>query len=296
MSHAHYSVERVLQNTLLGHLYLARKNNHERVVLKYSDLTKLSNSSLCENPKNEVSVMKYLQMFESHLNIVRFHESFEVEAKSVDIPSSIISSSIPWPKDKHLVQVYEYIQGEELFSAIDRSKSGLGEKLSQDYFLQMLDAVSSIHRRGIVHLDISAENFMIGPQNCIKLIDFGMSQVIPVSGKLHLKDKFPGKINYVAPEIYAGQEFTAVSADLYSLGIVLYVMLFGHPLYAVPSNQDSRFSFVQQPGGFSNIIRLWKLTASIEVVDLLGKMIRMPADRISWEDLYKHPWLTKKFD
>jgi len=96
------------------------------------------------------------------------------------------------------------------------------EKLIRTYFHQLVEGLDYLHSQNIAHLDIKLENLLLGSDFQLKIADFDQSQEINVSA---LKGR--GTENYRAPEIIEGNLKNFISADIYSLGIVLYAFKAG---------------------------------------------------------------------
>ncbi|KAF9947225.1 hypothetical protein BGZ70_002807 [Mortierella alpina] len=124
------------------------------------------------------------------------------------------------------------------------------------------------------------ENIVIDNDFTVKLIDFGSAVIIPrPQGKLF--DRFYGTINYASPEILKGEKYRAESAEIWSLGILLYTILYGE----VPFNDP-----VQAISGpyISPRVR-----SSNECLHLLNWMLaKTPDRRATIEDVVNHPWLA----
>lgn len=85
-------------------------------------------------------------------------------------------------------------------------------------FVELLDGVSYLHRRGVLHLDLKPDNVLIGDQGCV-LLDLGSSRPIDAG-----PGEAGGTLGYAAPEVLLG-DGASVAADLYSLGVLLYTLL-----------------------------------------------------------------------
>lgn len=130
--------------------------------------------------------------------------------------------------------ILEFIPGEVLNKAYvtDGTNTLLGIPSSRTLFLrtllQLLDALTYIHEKGVVHRDIKPENLIITPDSGIRLIDFDLSGYI---GEVFKERLAMGTVGYMAPEQATGGVSTA-STDLYSVGVLLYWGLTGQlPFY-----------------------------------------------------------------
>ncbi|KAF9921969.1 hypothetical protein BGZ65_009938, partial [Modicella reniformis] len=113
----------------------------------------------------------------------------------------------------------------DLFECIEHH-SKFSESQARMIFKQIVECVEYLNSRGICHRDIKDENIVIDNDFKVKLIDFGSAVIIPrPQGKLF--DRFYGTINYASPEILKGEMYSAEAAEIWSLGILLYTILYG---------------------------------------------------------------------
>ncbi|KAL1557393.1 CBL-interacting serine/threonine-protein kinase 16 [Salvia divinorum] len=124
--------------------------------------------------------------------------------------------------------VMEYASGGELLSAVARR---LDESAARSYFQQLVGAVDFCHSRGVFHRDIKPENLLLGADGRLKISDFGLSALYdsPSSaagggGLLHTRCGTPA---YTAPEVLRTKGYDGAKADIWSCGVVLYVLLAG---------------------------------------------------------------------
>lgn len=139
-----------------------------------------------------------------HPNIIKLHEIWE------------------WNDVCFLV--LEYCSGGELFHFIIERKH-LCEREAALIMHQLLSALVYLHGQNISHRDIKPENFMLARKNdptCVKMIDFGLSK--DFSGQETMKT-MSGSPYYIAPEVFL-QNYNS-KIDIWSLGVVLYIMLSG---------------------------------------------------------------------
>ncbi|GMF09591.1 unnamed protein product [Phytophthora lilii] len=151
---------------------------------------------------------------------------------------------------------------------------------------QIFAGVDYLHNQlRIAHRDLSLENVLLQTGEC-KISDFGLS--VGVSARC--VDQ-AGKDYYLAPEVVAGVEYDPVKADIWSLGIMWFILLTGSPLVSLASQQYEVFVALAQCG-VTAVFSSWgfdeKLSAA--VVDLIARMLKIdPADRISLINILMHP-------
>ncbi|XP_024922263.1 CBL-interacting serine/threonine-protein kinase 1 isoform X2 [Ziziphus jujuba] len=126
-----------------------------------------------------------------------------------------------------IYMVLEYVTGGELFDRI-ASKGRLTEAQGRKIFQQLIDGVSYCHNKGVFHRDLKLENVLVDSKGNIKISDFGLSalpQHFRDDGLLHTTCGSP---NYVAPEVLANRGYDGATSDIWSCGVILYVILTGY--------------------------------------------------------------------
>lgn len=132
--------------------------------------------------------------------------------------------------DKHLIILEEFIEGNNLSELIQ--KTNINKKTACKYVIQLCDALTFLHKNGIIHRDIKPENIIINKDNNAILIDYSISRMI--SNTNESDTDILGTIGYAAPEQY-GITQSNKTTDIYSLGVLLNIMLTGeHPAVTVP--------------------------------------------------------------
>lgn len=167
--------------------------------------------------------------------------------------------------------------------------SAFSQNLMKVIFLQIISALSSCHRAAVCHRDLKPENILFDSDFVVKLTDFGSSTYIQ---DLQRHNIFPSK--YVAPEALTRNAYRGEVADVFSLGVILFVMCTQNfPFYSVNSC-DSLYSKFR-----NNKEEFWKLQGRKagkqgipeDLKDLLGKMLEMdPEVRISLDEVVRHEW------
>lgn len=114
----------------------------------------------------------------------------------------------------------EYFCGIDLFDLLMGCKE-ISVEVIKRIFIQLVSAVSYLHKHRVCHLDIKLENILVDRKCDIKLIDFGMSQVALKNG---LVEAYGGSLHYAAPEAEQGGVYNGFLADSWSCGVVLFVM------------------------------------------------------------------------
>lgn len=193
---------------LLGHgtfakVYHARNiTTGEGVAIKVIDKEKILKSGLAAHIKREISILRRVR----HPNIVQLFEVMATKAK--------------------IYFVMEYVRGGELFNKVARGR--LKEELARKYFQQLISAVGFCHARGVYHRDLKPENLLLDENGNLKVSDFGLSAVSDQIRQDGLFHTFCGTPAYVAPEVLARKGYDGAKVDLWSCGVVLFVLMAGY--------------------------------------------------------------------
>lgn len=154
-----------------------------------------------------------------------------------------------------------------------------------------------LQSRFICHRDMSLENILLH-NDAAKIIDFGLAIGIPVDANGMTCSLPPtgavGKIFYMPPEIYRNQiPFNGFSADIWSTGVMLFIMVTGAPPFERPDDADPRFQMIAK-GRLSDMLDSWGMShISANVRDLLSRMLVVddPRKRCTVDQMARHPWL-----
>ncbi|XP_024442327.1 CBL-interacting serine/threonine-protein kinase 3 isoform X3 [Populus trichocarpa] len=123
--------------------------------------------------------------------------------------------------------VLEFVTGGELFDKIV-NHGRMREDEARRYFQQLINVVDYCHSRGVFHRDLKPENLLLDAYGNLKVSDFGLSalsQQVRDDGLLHTTCGTP---NYVAPEVLNDRGYDGTTADLWSCGVILFVLLAGY--------------------------------------------------------------------
>ncbi|KAG9759729.1 Pkinase-domain-containing protein, partial [Aureobasidium melanogenum] len=213
----------------------------------------------------EIAIMKLLD----HRNIVRLYDV--------------------WENHNELYLIMEYVEGGELFHYIEERR-GLAEEESVYIFRQIVAALLYCHRMHIHHRDLKPENILLDRENTqVKLVDFGMAALQPEGKKLTTACGSP---HYAAPEVIKSRPYDGARADVWSCGVILYVMLTG----MTPFNYDQDRNLGVMYRAIAEADYYMPPELSRDAQDLLRKIfVPDPRRRITMEQIWEHP-LLHKFD
>ena len=179
-----------------------------------------------------------------------------------------------------------------------RKSGGLGEDIAKFYLIQIWHAIAYVHSLEIAHMDIKLDNILLDEFFNVKLADFGVS--VDVSATGGFADWFWGTAGYMAPEVahlLPTETYDAYKADIYSLGMWLYVMLFGE--FPIKENYDTwsvdDSEIIGWVTGLKCSIQTKKLWwwASDELQELIGNMLSMdPDERPTIDEILQSEWLN----
>ncbi|KAG0237335.1 serine/threonine-protein kinase HAL4/sat4 [Actinomortierella wolfii] len=136
-------------------------------------------------------------------------------------------------------EVMEYCAGGDLHSLI-ASADTLGEMESSCFFAQLINGVAFLHSMGVVHRDIKPENLLLTSDGCLKIADFGNSEVfrMPWEKKVRTSVSIRGSGPFIAPEEFTKETFDARKVDIWACGIVYMCMRLGRYTWYEASEGD----------------------------------------------------------
>ncbi|KAK3672585.1 Serine/threonine-protein kinase [Recurvomyces mirabilis] len=186
----------------------------------------------------------------------------------------------------HWYMLFEYVNGGQMLDYII-SHGRLKEKQARKFGRQIASALDYCHRNSIVHRDLKIENILISKNGDIKIIDFGLSNLF--SPRSHLKT-FCGSLYFAAPELLQAKQYTGPEVDVWSFGIVLYVLVCGK----VPFDDQS------MPQLHAKIKRgnvEYPPWLTPECRGLIARMLNTnPQERATLQEIMSHPWMVKGFN
>ena len=175
--------------------------NNNKVAIKILNKGDIRKYNLINSVKNEVSSLKLLP---SHPHVVNLLEVLESKER--------------------LYLVLELVEGGELFDKI-KNDGKFNENNGKHYYRQLISGLEFMHKHNICHRDLKLENILIDKNGTLKITDFGLSGL--QSGGDDVFKTTLGSPNYVAPEVLIGKGYNGFKADIWSSGVILYVLLAG---------------------------------------------------------------------
>ncbi|CAG9324500.1 unnamed protein product [Blepharisma stoltei] len=210
--------------------------------------------------------------------------------KKLDHPN-IIKVFEVYQDTRYLCIVTELCTGGELFDRI-KEANPFTENQAARYMLDMVSAVKYCHEAGIVHRDLKPENLLLEnkkPDARLKLIDFGTSKHFEPKEKMK---HFIGTSYYVAPEVISGSYDS--KCDVWSLGVILYIMLSGYPPFNGRSDEEIYKKIQKAPLSFRSTNGNWNNVAK-ETKDFIKLLLtKDPAKRPDITEVYNNDWLQSR--
>jgi len=184
----------------------------------------------------------------------------------------------------HIYIVLELVTGGELFDKIVKAKR-FSESVARRYFQQLISAMDYCHQSRIAHRDLKPENLLLDAEDNVKISDFGLSALTTSrDGNVQLLMTTCGTPNYVAPEVLSEKGYNGFIADIWSCGVILFVMLAGY----LPFEDESI------KGLFAKIEKgLFKMPDyfSDGTKNLISKMLTVdPNKRIKMDEIMEDAW------
>ncbi|KAJ6797479.1 SNF1-related protein kinase catalytic subunit alpha KIN10-like [Iris pallida] len=237
---------KIAKHVLTGH----------KVAVKILNRRKIKSMDMEEKVRREIKILRLFM----HPHIIRLYEVIETHSD--------------------IYVVTEYVQSGELFDYIVE-KGRLPEDEARRFFQQIISGVEYCHRNLVVHRDLKPENLLLDSQHNIKIVDFGLSNVMRDG---HFLKTSCGSPNYAAPEVISGKLYAGPEVDVWSCGVILYALLCG----TLP------FDDASIPNLFKKIKSgLYTLPSHLSPVarDLIPRMLIVdPVKRVTIPDIRQHPW------
>ncbi|URD86533.1 CBL-interacting protein kinase [Musa troglodytarum] len=260
-----YEVGRLLGKGTFAKVFYARNiRTSQSVAIKVVDKEKVLKVGLIDQIKREISVMRLVR----HPNIVELYEVMATRSK--------------------IYFVLEYVKGGELFNKVVKGR--LKEDVARKYFQQLINAVDFCHSRGVYHRDLKPENLLLDDNGNLKISDFGLSALAESKRQDGLLHTTCGTPAYVAPEVLSRKGYDGAKADIWSCGVILFVLMAGY----LPFHDPNLIEMYRKIGKAEFRCPNW---FPLDVRKLLSRILDPnPTSRISISKIMGNPWFRKGLD
>lgn len=262
-----YEMGRLLGKGTFAKVYFAKNlTNGEGVAIKVISKSELKKKGMMEQIKREISIMKRVK----NPNVVDLKEVMATKTK--------------------IYFVMEYVKGGELFAKVAKGK--LKEDVARGYFQQLISAVEYCHICGVSHRDLKPENLLLDENGDLKISDFGLSALpehVRDDGLLHTRCGTPA---YLAPEVlsFRGRGYGGAEADMWSCGVVLYVLLAGF----LPFDDENMMKMYKRIATAEYKIPPWFSQRATRMIKKL--LVVDPKKRVDIPAVMGMPWFKKNFE
>ncbi|GAB1310182.1 Chk1 protein kinase [Madurella fahalii] len=196
----------------------------------------------------------------------------------------------------------EFAEGGDLFDKIE-ADVGVQEDIAHLYFLQLISGVSFMHSKGVAHRDLKPENILLSEAGNLKIADFGMATLFEHKGARKQSSTMCGSPPYIAPEVLQcgrqdrkspdGAKYSADLVDIWSCGVILFVLLVGNTPWDEPTSSSWEFQEYVRTNGRSTD-SLWGRIPPDALSLLRGMMNIEAGKRFSFAQIRQHPWYTRR--
>ncbi|KAM7274398.1 hypothetical protein ACFE04_029062 [Oxalis oulophora] len=256
-----YHVIELVGEGSFGKVYKGRrKYTGQTVAMKFIMKHGKSDKDI-HNLRQEIEILRKLK----HENIIEMLDSFE--------------------SPQEFCVVTEFAQG-ELFEILEDDKC-LPEEQVQAIAKQLVRALHYLHSNRIIHRDMKPQNILIGAGSVVKLCDFGFARAM--SANTVVLRSIKGTPLYMAPELVREQPYNH-TADLWSLGVILYELFVGQPPFYTNSVYALIRHIVRDPVKYPD-----EMSSSFKSF-LKGLLNKVPQNRLTWPALIEHPFVKESSD
>ena len=236
------------------------KFTKEKIAIKILRKKEMQREEDKSRLEREINILKKLH----HINIIKIFKIEEEQNKCF--------------------MIMEYCENRDLFNYIVAHQK-LSEEETAYFFYQLINGLDYIHHNNIVHRDLKPENLLLSKGNILKIIDFGIScYYFP---KKKLLSTPCGSPHYASPEMVLGNKYSGRKIDIWSCGIIIYVMICGYLPFEAPSSMLLFRKIVECKVDYPDFV-------SDDAIDIMNKILEVdPYKRINIEQIKKHPFYLK---
>lgn len=258
-----YKLIRTLGEGAFGKVKLVKHLPSEKFVA----MKEISKASLTTTPTNYDRFIREITFFKtlSHPHLIALYEVIE--------------------SPTHYYFVMNYADNSDLLTYITEQRY-LKESKAKEIFTQIITGVMYLHKQHVVHRDLKPENILLmNNYNTAIISDFGLANWYSNDNKLRT---MCGSLHYASPEMIMGETYNGEASDVWSLGVILYVMVTGKLPFDGCNNDEVCNKIV-------NVIYKFPMDMKVskECKDLIMKMlVHEPQERIKLSDVMVHPFIN----
>ncbi|XP_043723868.1 serine/threonine-protein kinase TIO isoform X1 [Telopea speciosissima] len=256
-----YHVIELVGEGSFGKVYKGRRKYTGQTVAMKFILKHGKSEKDIQNLRQEIEILRKLK----HENIIEMLDSFE--------------------SPQEFCVVTEFAQG-ELFEILEDDKC-LPEEQVQAIAKQLVGALYYLHSNRIIHRDMKPQNILIGAGSVVKLCDFGFARAMSTNTVVLRSIK--GTPLYMAPELVREQPYNH-TADLWSLGVILYELFVGQPPFYTNSVYALIRHIIKDPVKYPD-----SMSPNFKSF-LKGLLNKVPQNRLTWPALLEHPFVKETSD
>ncbi|KAI8565223.1 hypothetical protein RHMOL_Rhmol03G0243200 [Rhododendron molle] len=256
-----YHVIELVGEGSFGKVYKGRRKYTGQTVAMKFILKHGKSEKDIHNLRQEIEILRKLK----HPNIIEMLDSFE--------------------SPQEFCVVTEFAQG-ELFEILEDDKC-LPEEQVQAIAKQLVRALHYLHSNRIIHRDMKPQNILIGAGSVVKLCDFGFARAM--SSNTVVLRSIKGTPLYMAPELVREQPYNH-TADLWSLGVILYELFVGQPPFYTNSVYALIRHIIKDPVKYPD-----NMSPNFKSF-LRGLLNKEPQNRLTWPSLLQHPFVKETLE
>jgi serine/threonine protein kinase len=235
-------------------------NTKMPVAVKEMPFDKIKN--IKENIKREFTLLKTVD----HPNIIKLHDVYFDESS------------------KNIYFMIDLYEKGDLSSLLNGKQ--IKEKYTKKYMRQIKDGLEYLYSKKILHRDLKPQNILVSRDNSLVITDFGFARYFDNDIMLQT---ICGSPLYMAPEILLKRKYNNIS-DLWSVGVILYEMLFG----SVPFESRNLVDLIHKIKKVTIVLPLDKHNVSDDVKELLLSLLQKdPKKRCEWNHFFMNTWFQK---
>lgn len=237
-----------------------------KIAIKIINKKKAYDEYLTKFLPREIDAMKTLS---NHYSLIKFYQIIETTSRYFFI--------------------MELAENGDLLTSI-KAKTTIAEDLAGKYFMHLHDGIKYMHGKGLVHRDIKCENLVLDKKDILKITDFGFAKRIGRSktGSPVLSETYCGSYAYAPPEILKGIPYDPEVADVWSMGVVLFTMVYGR----LPYDDADHKRLLKQVT--SRVIFPSKPDISDRCRILIIKILSKAQDRVPLKNIKADPWFKEQ--